>query len=287
MTGPGRADRLRALLAENRLILSPCCHDGLSARLIEQAGFEMTFLSGFAAAASRLGLPDLGLLSYGEVLDHTRLVAEATTLPFVADADTGYGNAMNVRRTVAGLARAGAAAVMIEDQVAPKRCGHVVGKAVVDRATALDRIRAAVDARAEADVLILARTDARGGHGLGEAIDRATAFHELGADLIFVEAPQSVAEMRTICAEVPGPQMVNCLEGGQTPILPQAELEEIGFRVAAYPLTVLSAAMKTMVETLAALKADRVEGDRLLPFDELRERLGFGEYFDRAARYRS
>ncbi len=287
MTGPGRADRLRALLAEDRLILSPCCHDGLSARLIEQAGFEMTFLSGFAAAASRLGLPDLGLLSYGEVLDHTRLMAEATALPFVADADTGYGNAMNVRRTVMGLARAGAAAVMIEDQVAPKRCGHVAGKAVVDRATSLDRIRAAVDAKAEADVLILARTDARGEHGLREAIDRATAFRELGADLIFVEAPQSAAEMRTICAEVPGPQMVNCLEGGQTPILPQAELEEIGFRVAAYPLTVLSAAMKTMVDTLAALKTDRVDRCTLLPFDELRERLGFNDYFERAGRYRS
>lgn len=287
MTAPGRAGRLRALLSEDRLILAPCCHDGLSARLIEQAGFEMTFLSGFAAAASRLGLPDLGLLSYGEVEDHTRLVAEATALPFVADADTGYGNAMNVIRTVTGLARAGAAAVMIEDQVAPKRCGHVAGKAVVDRATALDRIRAAVEAKAEADVLILARTDARHEHGLGEAIARATAFHDLGADLIFVEAPQSAAEMRAICAEVPGPQMVNCLEGGQTPILPQAELQEIGFRVAAYPLTVLSAAAKSMVETLAALKADRVERDALMPFDELRQRLGFEAYFARAARYRS
>jgi 2-methylisocitrate lyase-like PEP mutase family enzyme len=279
-----RAQDLRALLAADRMLLAPCCHDALSARLIEQAGFDMTFLSGFAASASRIGAPDLGLMSYGEVLDHTRNIAEATRLPFVADGDTGYGNAMNVIRTVKGLARAGAAAVMIEDQVAPKRCGHTPGKAVVSF-DACDRIRAAIDARGEDDILILARTDARHDHGLAEAIRRATAFRELGADIIFVEAPHNVLEMRQICAEVPGPQMVNMLEGGHTPILPQAELHDIGFKMAAYPLTILSSVMKTIIAVLADLKADRHDPDRLLPFDELREKLGFDAYYTRAAEY--
>ncbi|MFU1479391.1 isocitrate lyase/PEP mutase family protein [Roseovarius sp. C7] len=282
-----RAERLRQLLAEDRLLLSPCCYDALSARLIEQAGFEMSFMSGFAASASRIAMPDLGLMSYGEVLDHTRNIAEATSLPFVADGDTGYGNAMNVIRTVKGLGRAGAAAVMIEDQVAPKRCGHTPGKAVVPREVAYDRIRAAVEARVEQDVLILARTDARHDHGLGEAMERAAMFHELGADIIFVEAPQSEAEMRRICAELPGPQMANMLEGGATPILPHAELQEIGFRIAAYPLTLLSAVMTSAVETLTALREDRVDPERLMEFGELRERLGFDAYYARAERFES
>ena len=199
-----RAARLRTLLEQNDLVVAPCCYDALSARLIEQAGFEMTFMSGFSASASRIGMPDLGLMSYGEVVDQVRNIAEATTLPFVVDGDTGYGNAMNVLRTVKGLARAGAAAVMIEDQIAPKRCGHTPGKAVVDRDTAFERIKAAVDARAEEDVVILARTDACTDHGLTEAIDRAQAFHALGADITFVEAPQTETEMRQICEEVPG-----------------------------------------------------------------------------------
>lgn len=282
-----RAERLRQLLAEDRLVLSPCCYDALSARMIEQAGFEMSFMSGFAASASRIAMPDLGLMSYGEVLDHTRNIAEATSLPFVADGDTGYGNAMNVIRTVKGLGRAGAAAVMIEDQVVPKRCGHTPGKAVVPRDVAYDRIRAAVEARAEQDVLILARTDARHDHGLGEAMERAAMFHELGADIIFVEAPQSEAEMRRICAELPGPQMANMLEGGATPILPHAELQEIGFRIAAYPLTLLSAVMTSAVETLTALREDRVDPERLMEFGELRERLGFDAYYARAERFES
>ncbi|MEL6206548.1 MAG: isocitrate lyase/PEP mutase family protein [Pseudomonadota bacterium] len=286
------AARLADLLSEGRLLLAPCCFDGLTARLVEQAGFEMTFLSGFAASAARIGQPDLGLMSYGEVEAQTRSVAEATRLPFVADGDTGYGNAMNVIRTVKGLARAGAAAVMIEDQVAPKRCGHTPGKAVVDRATAEDRIRAAVDAQAElraegGDVLILARTDARHDHGLAEGIGRALAFREAGADITFVEAPRTADEMAEICREVEGPKLVNMLEGGLTPILPHRELEEMGFAIAAYPLTLLSAGMKAMVGALEAIREDATDSDALLGFGELRERLGFEDYYARAETYRS
>ncbi|MCX2724835.1 isocitrate lyase/PEP mutase family protein [Roseibium salinum] len=283
---PSPADKLRALLAQDKLHVMPCCFDALSARLIEQAGFGLTFMSGFAASASRIGQPDLGLMSYGEVLDQTRNIADAVRIPLLADGDTGYGNAMNVRRTVAGFAKAGAAAVMIEDQVAPKRCGHTPGKAVVAREEAFDRIRAANDAKAAgADILILARTDARHEHGLGEAIGRAAKFSELGADILFVEAPRTVQEMETICRELPGPKMANIVEGGETPDLPHKELEDLGFAIAAYPLTLMASAMKAMVHTLERLKSGQDRTADLMDFGELRERIGFNDYYEVSSRY--
>ncbi|TCO70269.1 isocitrate lyase/PEP mutase family protein [Rhodovulum euryhalinum] len=283
MTPP---DTLRALLAQPGLITMPCCFDPLSAKLIEQAGFPLTFMSGFAASAARLGLPDTGLMSYAEVVDQGRNICNAVSIPVIGDGDTGYGNAINVKRTVQGFARAGFAAVMIEDQVSPKRCGHVAGKAVVDREEAYARIRAAADARAEgADILILARTDARHEHGLDEAIARAARFAELGADILFVEAPRDAAEMARVPAELGKPCMANIVEGGLTPALPPAELEAMGYRIAAYPLTLLAAAMKAMVDTLAAFRTDTPDEDRLMGFAELKRRIGFDAYFDEEARY--
>ncbi|MCV0425112.1 MAG: isocitrate lyase/PEP mutase family protein [Roseibium sp.] len=280
------ADNLRTLLNRDKLLVMPCCHDALSAKLIEQAGFDLTFMSGFAASASRIGQPDLGLMSYGEVVDQFRDITDAVTLPVIADADTGYGNAMNVRRTVAGFAKAGAAALMIEDQVAPKRCGHTPGKAVVSRDEAYDRIRAAVDAReAGADILILARTDALRDHGLGEAIERAAKFKELGADILFVEAPGSLADMETICRELPGPKMANMLEGGETPELSRVELQDIGYSIAVYPLMLLASAMKAMVETLEQLKNDEDRTPNLMSFEELKDRIGFNTYYEVSSRY--
>ena len=223
------AARLRALLEEPGLHVVPSCYDALSARLIERAGFGLTFMSGFAVAAGRAGLPDTGLLSYGEVLDTGRAICDAVDIPVIGDADTGYGNALNVKRTIRGYAAAGFACAMIEDQVAPKRCGHTRGKQVVDRDEAFARIQAGVDAREEgADILILARTDARATHGLDEAITRSQAFRDIGADITFVEAPHDADEMRRSCAEVEGPKMANLVEQGDTPILPPAELEEMG-----------------------------------------------------------
>ena len=285
MTPQPRSSALRQLLAQDQLVPMPCCYDALSAKLIEQAGFELTFMSGFAASASRIGQPDLWLMSYGEVLDQARNIADAIHIPLIADGDTGYGNAMNVKRTVTGLAKAGAAAVMIEDQLAPKRCGHTPGKDVVGREEAFDRIRAAVDAKADADVLILARTDARHTLGLSEAIDRAARFHELGADILFVEAPRSEAEMREICTSLPGPKMANLVEGGETPILPQAHLQDIGYQIAAYPLTLMAAAMKAMVEVLGGLKEDRDVQAALMDFTNLRDRIGFNAYYEESAKY--
>ena len=288
MISPAKA--LRALLEQDRCHTMPCCFDALSARLIEQEGFALTFMSGFAASASRIGAPDLGLMSYGEVENQVANICGAVRLPLIADGDTGYGNAMNVRRTVRGLARAGAACVMIEDQLAPKRCGHTPGKAVVGRDEAFDRIRAAVDERealreAGGDVLILARTDARHEHGLPEAIDRAARFGELGADILFVEAPRTEDEMREICRSLPGPKMANIVEGGDTPDLPRAALHDIGYRIAAYPLTLMAVAMQAMTRTLRDMHDDRREG--LMDFAELRRRIGFDEYYEMSERYGS
>ncbi len=279
------AERLRALLSAGGLTVMPCCFDALSAKMIEQAGFPLTFMSGFAVSAARLGLPDTGLISYGEILEQGRNICQAVSIPVIGDADTGYGNALNVKRTVKGYAAAGFSAVMIEDQVAPKRCGHTKGKAVVERGEALDRIRAAVDAREEgAEVLILARTDARAGHGLGEAIERAQAFHELGADILFVEAPKSEAEMREVCREVPGWNMANLVENGETPLLPPAALEEVGYVLAAYPLTLLSAALRAMRAALEEMKGG-THPRNLLDFADLRRIVGFEDYYAEEERY--
>jgi 2-methylisocitrate lyase-like PEP mutase family enzyme len=282
---PGPAARLSALLAKPGLHVMPCCFDALSAQLIERAGFGLTFMSGFAVSATRLGAPDTGLASYGEMRDQGRDVCAAVSIPVIGDADTGYGNPLNVRRTVAGYARAGFACAMVEDQLAPKRCGHTRGKEVVPRAEALARIRAAVDARDEgADVLIMARTDARGPAGLEEALWRARAFAELGADLVFVEAPRSEAELERVAKEVPAPCMVNLVEDGDTPLLPHGRLEAMGFRIAAYPLTLLSVSVRAMQDALADLRDGRSPARRL-SFAELRSLVGFDAYDALARRY--
>ncbi len=263
----------------------PCCFDSLSAKMISQAGFPLTFMSGFAVSAARIGLPDTGLISYGEMLDQGRNICAAVDIPVIGDGDTGYGNPINVRRTVQGYAAAGFAAVMIEDQQSPKRCGHTRGKSVVSTDEAFNRIRAAVEARSEgADILILARTDARHDHGIEEAISRARRFAELGADILFVEAPHSEMEMRRICEELPGPKMANLVEGGDTPLLSHTALEQIGFSIAAYPLTLLSSAMLAMQQSLLAMKSGG-HPQQLMDFAELRKIVGFDEYYEMESRY--
>ena len=219
----------------------PGCHDAMSARLIEEAGFELGFMSGFAVSAARLGMPDTGLISYGEMVEQGQNICRAVSIPMIGDGDTGFGSAQNIKRTVHGYARAGFASIMLEDQIAPKRCGHTAGKAVVGRDEALTRIRAAVDARDEgAGILIMARTDARACISLEDAIDRCRMFREIGADITFLEAPLNEEEMRRYCEEVDGPKMANLIEGGKTPNLPPRQLEALGYKIAVYPLTLLS-----------------------------------------------
>lgn len=279
------ARRLEALLAEPGLSVMPCCFDALSARLIERAGFPVTFMSGFAVAAARLGLPDTGLISYAEMLDQGRAICDAVPIPVIGDGDTGYGNALNVKRTVRGYAAAGFGAIMIEDQVMPKRCGHTRGKAVVDREEALSRVKAAVDAREEgADILILARSDAREDHGLDEALERARLFKDAGADILFVEALKSEAEMRVFCQGLPGPKMANLVEQGDTPLLAHELLEDIGYSLAAYPLTLLNASIRAMQEALHVMRAGQ-HPQGLIDFAELREIVGFDDYNEQEKRY--
>ena len=286
LTSNPKATKLRELISSGVFLPMPCCFDALSGKMIEQAGFNLTFMSGFAASASRIGAPDLGLMSYGEVVDHARNITDATSIPLIADGDTGYGNAMNVIRTVSGLAKAGCAGVLIEDQLAPKRCGHTPGKEVVGREEAFDRIKAAVDARENGDdILIMARTDANHTYGLTEALERAQKFHDLGADILFVEAPKNEEEMKQICSELPGCKMANIVEGGLTPNIPMTELNKMGYQIAAYPLTLLSASMRAMKNALANLKSDTPRDNYILNFSELRDIIGFEEYYEISSQY--
>ena len=287
MSNPNKmAAKLREKIANGDFMPMPCCFDALSAKMIEQAGFGGTFMSGFAASASRLGQPDLGLMSYAEVVDQARNITDAISIPVIVDGDTGYGNAMNVRRTVEGFAKAGCAGVLIEDQLAPKRCGHTPGKDVVSRDEAFDRIKAAVDARQEGtDILIMGRTDANHTHGLDEAIHRGKQYQEIGADIVFIEAPKTVEEMETICREVPGCHMANIVEGGLTPNLSMEQLQDVGFQFAAYPLTLLAASMQAMKQTLELMRQDLPRANHLMDFEELRDRIGFNEYYETSQVY--
>lgn len=279
------ADELRSLLEGPGIISFPCCYDALSARLIERAGFSLSFMSGFAVAAVRLGVPDTGLISYGEMLDQGRNICGAVSLPIIGDGDTGYGNAINVKRTVRGYASAGFAGVMIEDQEWPKRCGHTRGKSVVPRSEALARVRAAVDARDEgAGILILARTDALGTDGLDEALWRAQAFADAGADMLFVEAPTTEKEMETICRRAPGYHLANMLEDGVTPVLSDQALEAMGYKLVAHPFALLGASVFAMKRALDNLKRGGTSSERV-SFNELKADVGFEEYYREEERY--
>jgi len=283
------AQKLREVLVAPGLEVVPGCFDALSAKLAADAGFKATFMSGFAVSAARLGQPDTGLISFGEMLDNLRnCVSGAARIPLIGDGDTGYGNALNVQRTVVEYARAGAAAVMIEDQVSPKKCGHTRGKQVIAREEARMKIRAAVDARRDADILILARTDARAVHGFDEALERCCDFETEGADIIFLEAPENQMEMRRFCEAMRKPCMANMVPGGKTPILSPQELQNVGYKVALYPVMLMSAAIAAMQAALAAL---RPESKKAFPpsvsFAELQQVVGFPDYWERETRYKA
>jgi 2-methylisocitrate lyase-like PEP mutase family enzyme len=282
------AQKLRDLLAEPTIHVMPGCFDALSAKLVAAAGFKATFMSGFAVSAARLGLPDTGLISFAEMLDSLRSCANAAAkIPLIGDGDTGYGNALNVQRTVIEYARAGAAAVMIEDQVSPKKCGHTRGKDVVSREEARLKIRAAVDAKADVDILIMARTDARAVFGFDAALERCADFVAEGADIIFLEAPESEAEMRQFCQTVGKPCMANMVPGGKTPILPPKELQALGYKLALYPVMLLSSAVAAMQATLAALAGDTETAPPAVSFQELQRVVGFPDYWEREVQYKA
>ena len=283
------AQQLRDLLAQPDLEIMPGCYDALSAKLVADAGYKVTFMSGFAVSAARLGLPDTGLISFGEMLDSLRnCCSAAAKIPLIGDGDTGYGNALNVQRTVVEYARAGAAAVMIEDQVSPKKCGHTRGKQVIARDEARMKIRAAVEARSGVDILIMARTDARAVHGFDEALARCRDFEAEGADIIFLEAPETEDEMRRFCAAMRKPCMANLVPGGKTPVLAAAQLQEIGYKLALYPVMLLSSAIAAMQATLAALQpGSKAPAPPSVSFVDLQGIVGFPDYWDQETRYQA
>jgi 2-methylisocitrate lyase-like PEP mutase family enzyme len=247
---------LKKLLQRDKLLVAPGCFDGLSARLVEEAGFEAAYLSGGAVARS-MGIPDIGLVTMSEAIERAGQVVSAIKIPIIADADTGYGNAVNLVRTVREFERIGVAAIHIEDQVTPKRCGHLDGKEVVSLAEVEQKIAAALATRTDPDFCIIARTDARAVNGMDDAINRAKAFAKLGVDAIFVEAPQSEEELAEIPRRLPGiPLLVNVFKGGKTPMLPMERLEKMGYRIAIYPSETQRAGIHAMRHTLATLKRE-------------------------------
>ena len=247
---------LKQLLQRKTLLVAPGCFNGLSARLVEEAGFEAAYLSGGAVARS-MGIPDIGLVTMSESIERAVEVVSAIKIPIIADADTGYGNAVNLVRSVREFERAGVAAIHIEDQITPKRCGHLDGKEVIPRAEMEMKLAAALNTRSDPDFCIIARTDARGVNGFDDAIERARAFAKLGVDAIFVEAPQSEEELAEIPRRIPDvPLLVNVFKGGKTPMLPIQRLEQMGYRIAIYPSETQRAAIHAMRTTLATLKRE-------------------------------
>ncbi|MBV9134759.1 MAG: isocitrate lyase/PEP mutase family protein [Chloroflexi bacterium] len=279
------AAQLRHLMQADRIVVAPGVYDGLSARIAAAAGFSALYCSGGAVARST-GVPDLGLLSMTEVLARLREVVDASSLPVIADADTGYGNAVNVVRTVREFERVGAAAIHLEDQVSPKKCGHYAGQELISAEEMVQKLRAALDARR--DMLIIARTDARGRAGVDEALRRARLYAETGVDVVFVEAPVSREEIATIAREVPAPLLINMFEGGRTPLMPADELSRLGYRVMIVPSDLQRAAIKAMQVVAAALVRDGSSAavrDQLASFAEREEVVDLESWTNLEARY--
>jgi 2,3-dimethylmalate lyase len=278
-----RTALLRQYIEAPEIIMIPGVADALGARLAEQAGFKAVFLSGYAASASLLGAPDVGLLTMTEMAECARRIAGAVEIPVFADGDNGHGNATNVMRTMRQFEGAGVAAIFFEDQVSPKRCGHMSGKQVIPAGEMVAKIKAAVDARVDRDLLIMARTDALGVNGIDDAIERMHVYLAAGADLSFVESPTSVEQMRRITREIPAPNMANMLPGGKTPVMTARELQDLGFAIAAYPTTLLYAMARAAQQALAQLRSSGTpagisggmtfeEFNRLIGLDELRRK---------------
>ncbi len=282
--------KVHPLVRETRIILVAGVYDSLSARLAERAGFRSVVITGYGVAASLIGEPDIGLLTQTEILDTARRIINAVNIPVVVDGDTGYGGALNVMRMTKELIRLGARGVIFEDQTWPKRCGHMRGKAVIDMEEHAQKIRAAKEAKGEAAFIITARTDALEPLGIDEAIRRGKAYKDAGADLIFVEAPRTRSELRRIAEEVPGPLVVNMIEGGKTPLVPLEEIHEMGFISVGYVLTGLFAAAKALDRAYSLLLekgTSRELLDQMMSFDEFTAVLGLEEKYALDEKYKA
>jgi 2,3-dimethylmalate lyase len=286
----GKARLIQSALAGQGQLIMPGVYDALSAKIAARAGFEVIFITGYSLSATLLGEPDFGLLTQTEVVAAAQRICAVVETPVIVDADTGYGNAVNVMRTVQDLMRAGAAGMFLEDQVWPKRCGHMKGKQVIPLDEQLKKLKAAIEAKSNNDFFIVARTDSRQALGLSEAIARGKAFREVGADAVFIEAPETKEEMREIAKQVPGPLVANMLERGVTPLMGPKELHDLGFDLVVWPLAPLYSVAKSLTDVYTTL---RREGstvsilDRLMPFDEFNQIVGLNDKYAIDAKYKS
>jgi 2-methylisocitrate lyase-like PEP mutase family enzyme len=280
---------IQQILEREQTIACPGVFDTLSARISEQVGFPLGFISGYSVAATAIGEPDFGLLTQTEIVDRARRVCMSVDIPILVDADTGYGNPLNVHRTVNELIAAGAKGCFLEDQVWPKRCGHMRGKTVIEKELYLEKIRAAVDARGDRDFFIVARTDSLAIHGMDEAIARVTEARAIGANASFVEAPDSREQLVEIGQRAPHPNVANMIEGGKTPVLEKEELAELGFHLILYPLSGLYSIARTMQQMFTKLRDEgttKGAEDRLMTFAEFNELIGVDEKYELAERYK-
>lgn len=285
-----KTTRLKALIERPEILLCPGTYDAYLARMVETAGFEAVYMTGAGVSHSRLGVPDLGLVSFSEMLDQAGRIADAVEIPLIADADTGYGNAVNVMRTIRAYERAGVAGCHIEDQEMPKRCGHFDHKRLIPVSDMLGKLAAALDARQDPDFIIIARTDARGVLGLDEALERAQSYAAAGADVIFVESPRSEAELERIGKSVDAPLLANMVETGMTPLLPAKQLERLGFSIVIHPGAIgrfIGKQLQPFLETLKREGTTISQLDKMLDFESQNAIVGLPEMLTRAKRYRT
>ena len=269
--------KMRELLAQGKLVVAPGCHDPLTAKIINYCGFKAVYMTGYGQSASHLGQPDVGLMTMSEmVMRAANTVEAAGDAVVVADADTGFGNAVNVMRTIREYEKAGVAVIQLEDQVMPKKCGHMIGRQVVAKEEMVGKIKAAVDSR-QGDMMIMARTDARTVYGIDEALERGLAYKEAGADIIFIESPEGEDEMKKINEVIPGYTLANMVEGGRTPLLTNDKLEALGFNLVIYPTASTYVTTKAMIDLWEGLKKDGTTAtmiDRMVPFTQFNELMG-------------
>lgn len=285
-----KAQLVRHALAQHGQLIMPGVYDALSAKIAARAGFEVVFITGYSLSATVLGEPDFGILTQSEVVGAAQRICAVVDTPVIVDADTGYGNAINVIRTVEDLLRVGAAGIFLEDQVWPKRCGHMKGKQVIPLDEYLQKLRAAVDAKGVSDFFIVARTDSRQALGLNEAIKRGIAFREAGADAVFIEAPESKEEMKEIARQVCGPLVANMLERGVTPLMGPKELKDLGFELIVWPLAPLYSVAKCLTDVYTTLRRDGSTLailEKLMPFNEFNDIVGLDEKYARDGKYKN
>ncbi len=278
ITSMNNGKKMRDLFAQKNFVVAPGAHDALTAAIIGKLGFDAVYMTGYGQSASHLGRPDVGLMTMSEMVMRAANMVEAAGIPVIADADTGFGNAVNVMRTVREYEKAGVAVIQLEDQVMPKKCGHMIGRQIVGLDEMVGKIKAAVDARENPDFMIMARTDARTTQGIEAAIERGLAFKEAGADIVFIESPESKEEMKLINEKIPGLTLANMVEGGRTPMFKNAELKELGYNLVIYPTASTYATTKAMVDLWEGLKRDdttetMIESS-MIPFERFNELIG-------------